>query len=100
MLAHIAKHNEGPFETATLQHLFKQIFKASLELQEEDSSKALLVSRKKQPENTTVDVKGEKIGDGQQRFVFGPCAVESYEQVLAVAKEMKKRIGPSQRRCF
>ncbi|WYS05214.1 bifunctional 3-deoxy-7-phosphoheptulonate synthase/chorismate mutase [Bacillus sp. FSL R5-0394] len=91
MLDHIAKHNEGPFETATLQHLFKQIFKASLELQEEDNSKALLVSRKKQPENTTVDVKGEKIGDGQQRFVFGPCAVESYEQVLAVAKEMKKR---------
>ncbi|KQL57455.1 MULTISPECIES: bifunctional 3-deoxy-7-phosphoheptulonate synthase/chorismate mutase [Bacillaceae] len=90
MLDHIAEHNSGPFETGTLQHLFKQIFKASLELQEEDNSKALLVSRKRHPENTTVNVKGETIGDGKQRFVFGPCAVESYEQVLAVAKEMKK----------
>ncbi|MFS0787542.1 bifunctional 3-deoxy-7-phosphoheptulonate synthase/chorismate mutase [Shouchella sp. 1P09AA] len=91
MLDHIAEHNSGPFETTTLQHLFKQIFKASLELQEEDNSKALLVSRKRHPDNTTVAVKGETIGDGKQRFVFGPCAVESYEQVLAVAKEMKKR---------
>lgn len=57
MLDLIATNNQGPFETATLQHLFKQIFKASLELQEEDNSKALLVSRKKQPENTTVALK-------------------------------------------
>ncbi|MBM7838423.1 3-deoxy-7-phosphoheptulonate synthase/chorismate mutase [Alkalihalobacillus xiaoxiensis] len=91
MLDLIATNNQGPFETATLQHLFKQIFKASLELQEEDNSKALLVSRKKQPENTTVALKNEVIGDGQQRFVFGPCSVESYEQVLTVAKAMKKR---------
>ncbi len=90
MLDLIATNNQGPFETATLQHLFKQIFKASLELQEEDNSKALLVSRKKQPENTTVALKNEVIGDGQQRFVFGPCSVESYEQVLTVAKAMKK----------
>ncbi|MBM0067067.1 bifunctional 3-deoxy-7-phosphoheptulonate synthase/chorismate mutase [Alkalicoccobacillus gibsonii] len=91
MLDHIAEHNEGPFETSTLQHLFKQIFKAGLELQEEDNSKALLVSRKKQKENTIVDLKGETIGDGQQRLVMGPCAVESYEQVTAVAKAMKER---------
>ncbi|WP_368503528.1 bifunctional 3-deoxy-7-phosphoheptulonate synthase/chorismate mutase [Alkalihalophilus sp. As8PL] len=91
MLDHIAAHNEGPFETSTLQHLFKQIFKASLELQEDDNSKALLVSRKKHPENTIVDLKGEKVGDGTQRLIMGPCAVESYEQVLSVAKAMKER---------
>ncbi|MDV2684735.1 bifunctional 3-deoxy-7-phosphoheptulonate synthase/chorismate mutase [Alkalihalophilus lindianensis] len=91
MLDHIATHNEGPFETSTLQHLFKQIFKASLELQEDDNSKALLVSRKKHPENTIVDLKGEKVGDGTQRLIMGPCAVESYEQVLSVAKAMKER---------
>ncbi|KYG26679.1 bifunctional 3-deoxy-7-phosphoheptulonate synthase/chorismate mutase [Alkalihalobacillus trypoxylicola] len=91
MLDHIAEHNEGPFETSTLQHIFKQIFKASLELQEEDNSKALLVSRKKHPENTIVDVKGEKIGAGTQNLVMGPCAVESYEQVYTVAKAMKER---------
>ncbi|KMK77814.1 bifunctional 3-deoxy-7-phosphoheptulonate synthase/chorismate mutase [Alkalihalobacillus pseudalcaliphilus] len=91
MLDHIADHNEGPFETSTLQHIFKQIFKASLELQEDDNSKALLVSRKKRPENTIVDIKGELIGNGAQNLIIGPCAVESYEQVLTVAKAMKAR---------
>ena len=43
----IAEHNEGPFETSTVQHIFKTIFKASLELQEDDNRKALLVSRKR-----------------------------------------------------
>ncbi len=43
----LAEHNEGPFETSTVQHIFKTIFKASLELQEDDNRKALLVSRKK-----------------------------------------------------
>ena len=43
----IAENNEGPFETSTVQHIFKTIFKASLELQEDDNRKALLVSRKR-----------------------------------------------------
>lgn len=47
MLDLIAENNNGPFETSTLQHIFKQIFQAGLELQEDDHRKALLVSRKK-----------------------------------------------------
>ncbi|MCT8137345.1 bifunctional 3-deoxy-7-phosphoheptulonate synthase/chorismate mutase [Anaerobacillus sp. CMMVII] len=91
MLDLIAVNNEGPFETATLQHLFKQIFKASLELQEDDNRKALLVSRKKHPEDTIVNIKGETIGDGKQRLICGPCSVESYEQVASVAKVLKEQ---------
>ncbi|NUK30591.1 bifunctional 3-deoxy-7-phosphoheptulonate synthase/chorismate mutase [Parageobacillus sp. VR-IP] len=91
MLDLISEHNDGPFETSTLQHIFKEIFKAGLELQEDDHRKALLVSRKKHPENTIVEVKGERIGDGKQYFVMGPCAVESYEQVAAVAEAVKKQ---------
>src|SRR5690606_19522613 len=87
----IAEHNEGPFETSTVQHIFKQIFKASLELQEDDNRKALLVSRKKKPENTVVSVLGEEIGNGTQHFIMGPCAVESYDQVKTVAQAMKKQ---------
>ena len=34
MLDFIAASNPGPFETARLQHLFKEMFKASAELQE------------------------------------------------------------------
>ncbi len=85
----IAKHNKGPFETSTVQHIFKTIFQASLELQEDDHRKALLVSRKKKAENTIVDVKGVKLGDGSQHFIMGPCAVESYEQVRQVAQALK-----------
>lgn len=89
MLDLITEHNDGPFETSTLQHLFKEIFKAGLELQKDDHRKALLVSRKKKPENTIVNVKGVKIGDGSQNFIVGPCAVESYEQVAQVAQAAK-----------
>ncbi|WP_106496877.1 bifunctional 3-deoxy-7-phosphoheptulonate synthase/chorismate mutase [Lentibacillus sp. Marseille-P4043] len=91
MLNHLVDHNEGPFENSTVEHIFKEIFKASLELQEDDHRKALLVSRKKKPDDTVIDIKGEKIGDGQTHFVFGPCAVESYEQVAHVAEAVKKR---------
>ena len=91
MLDLIAEKNEGPFETSTLQHIFKEIFKASLELQEDDHRKALLVSRKKHPDNTIVDIKGETIGDGIQRIIAGPCSVESYEQVNEVAVAVKRQ---------
>ncbi|MCT1903997.1 bifunctional 3-deoxy-7-phosphoheptulonate synthase/chorismate mutase [Oceanobacillus sojae] len=91
MLDKIKNNNSGPFQDSTLEHIFKEIFKASLELQEEDNSKALLVSRKKQAENTVVDLKGEKVGAGGISYVFGPCAVEGYEQVAAVAASVKEK---------
>jgi 3-deoxy-7-phosphoheptulonate synthase / chorismate mutase len=91
MLDVIKEHNDGPFDNATIDHLFKEIFKAGLDLQKDDHQKALLVSRKKKPENTIVNLKGETVGDGKQHFVFGPCAVESYEQVATVAKAMKEK---------
>ncbi|WP_078411008.1 bifunctional 3-deoxy-7-phosphoheptulonate synthase/chorismate mutase [Priestia abyssalis] len=87
----IAEHHDGPFETSTIQHIFKEIFKASLELQEDDHRKALLVSRKKKAEDTVVDIKGEKVGDGNLHFVMGPCAVESYEQVKQVGLALKEQ---------
>lgn len=89
MLNHIVEANKGPFEDATIQNIFKEIFKAGLELQEEDHSKALLVSRKNKKEDTIVDVNGLKVGNGEPVFVFGPCSVESYEQVAAVAASIK-----------
>lgn len=91
MLDKITKANPGPFENKTVEHLFKEIFKAGLDLQEEDHSKALLVSRERKAEDTIVDINGLKFGDGNTRFVVGPCAVESYEQVAAVAEVVKAK---------
>lgn len=85
----IMEHHEGPFEASTIKHIFKEIFKASLELQEDEQNKALLVSRKAHPNDTIVEINGTKIGSGEQHFIMGPCAVESYEQVKAVALAMK-----------
>lgn len=91
MLDKIKEHNDGPFDNATIDHIFKEIFKAGLDLQQDDHKKALLVSRKKKPEDTIIPLKGENIGDGKPHFVFGPCSVESYEQVAAVAQAMKEK---------
>lgn len=89
MLDKITTRNDGPFENATIEHIFKEIFKAGLELQEDDHRKALLVSRKKKPEDTIIDINGAKIGDGNTHYIIGPCAVESYEQVARVAESVK-----------
>ncbi|ASV68659.1 bifunctional 3-deoxy-7-phosphoheptulonate synthase/chorismate mutase [Cytobacillus sp. FSL W7-1323] len=91
MLDLIKENNNGPFENSTIEHMFKEIFKAGLELQKDDHRKALLVSRKKKSENTIVDINGEQIGNGQPHLVFGPCAVESYEQVASVAEAVKAK---------
>lgn len=89
MLDEFAARNNGPFQTSTIQHLFKEIFKAALELQEDDHRKALLVSRENQPENSIVHIKEEAFGDGNKRLIAGPCAVESYEQTAKVAEKVK-----------
>lgn len=91
MLNSIVRKNDGPFEDSTIEHIFKEIFKASLELQEDDHRKALLVSRKRKPEDTVILVKGTAIGNGSPQYVMGPCSVESYEQVEHVAKAMKQK---------
>ncbi|HLR51262.1 MAG TPA: bifunctional 3-deoxy-7-phosphoheptulonate synthase/chorismate mutase [Candidatus Avamphibacillus sp.] len=90
MLNQIINHNKGPFGAETIEHMFKELFKADLDLLEDGDSKALLVSREKKPDDTIIEVKGEKIGDGKSHFIMGPCAVESYEQVSTVAKALKK----------
>lgn len=88
MLDFIAASNPGPFETSRLQHLFKEMFKASAELQGEDRDKTLLVSRKRQAEDTVVTLQDVVIGNGRSQLIAGPCAVESFEQVNAVAEKL------------
>ncbi|WOV83237.1 bifunctional 3-deoxy-7-phosphoheptulonate synthase/chorismate mutase [Sporosarcina jeotgali] len=91
MLDFLKDANKGPIPNGILEQVFKGIFMSALEIQEDEQKKALLVSRKRKAEDTIVDINGEKIGDGTPSFVFGPCAVESYEQVLAVAQSIKAK---------
>ena len=41
------------------------------------------------PEPTVVDVNGIKIGDGNFVVIAGPCSVESKEQIISIAKDVK-----------
>ena len=48
-----------------------------------------LVSREFKPEGTIVNVSGVKVGNGNIAMIAGPCAVESEEQCLIIAKKVK-----------
>ncbi|WP_042345280.1 bifunctional 3-deoxy-7-phosphoheptulonate synthase/chorismate mutase [Bacillus massiliigorillae] len=91
MLDLIEENNQGPLDNSIIKHIFKEIFKMSLDLQKDDQKKALLVSRKRKPEDTIITINNEQIGNGTPTMIFGPCAVESYEQVAAVAQELKAK---------
>ena len=47
-------------------------------------------NKKFHPEPTVVDVSGVKIGDGNFAIIAGPCSVESREQVIEIAKQVKE----------
>ncbi|WP_047155562.1 bifunctional 3-deoxy-7-phosphoheptulonate synthase/chorismate mutase, partial [Aneurinibacillus tyrosinisolvens] len=64
-------------------------FSASLTLQKEDNTKALLVSRKKKQEDTVIRLGPIQIGAGNPILVAGPCSIESYEQVQKVGEALK-----------
>lgn len=48
-----------------------------------------LASREFHPANSVIDVDGVKIGDGNFVAMAGPCAVESREQIIEIAKYVK-----------
>ncbi len=48
-----------------------------------------MASRKFRPEGTVVNVGGVEIGGEEIVVIAGPCAIESEEQLMAVAKEVK-----------
>jgi 3-deoxy-7-phosphoheptulonate synthase / chorismate mutase len=90
MLDQLVKHNPGPFDDQTVRYLFKQIFKASLDLLINEQQKTLLVSRRRQVMDTVIQVGEISIGaEGKPLVVAGPCSVESEKQVLMVAHALK-----------
>lgn len=46
-------------------------------------------NRKFHPEDSVIDVKGNKIGGGNFQIIAGPCSVESEEQIIGIAKSVK-----------
>ncbi|TDM07659.1 bifunctional 3-deoxy-7-phosphoheptulonate synthase/chorismate mutase [Macrococcus lamae] len=84
--------NKGPYDDNVIKQLFKEIFKASTELQKSENEKHLYVSRKLKSDDTIVTTaNGGVIGGDEKIFVFGPCSVESYEQVEQVAENLVEK---------
>lgn len=46
-------------------------------------------NRKFHPEDTVIDIGGVKIGGGHFAIIAGPCSVESHDQIIKVAEEVK-----------
>ncbi len=93
MLTALEQNNKGPFSNETIKALFKEIFRASLALEEKESKAKILVQRKTADERTIITLPDgvTKIGDGSFQIISGPCAVESYEQMDETAAALATR---------
>jgi 3-deoxy-7-phosphoheptulonate synthase/chorismate mutase len=86
MLEAISQANRGPFDDATVKSLFKKIFQASMQLEQEADKVNYLTSRKTHRDDTVVTIGDIPVGSRHAPvLVAGPCAIESREQVDACA---------------
>ncbi|WP_018465088.1 bifunctional 3-deoxy-7-phosphoheptulonate synthase/chorismate mutase [Calidithermus timidus] len=90
MLAYLSAENPGPFPSETIRRLFKEIFRASLDLEERQDQQKFLYSRKLKPEDTKVQV-GEVVFGQGKHLIAGPCSIESEEQLMATARFLAER---------
>ncbi len=85
MLNALQLANQGPFSNDVVKHLFKEIFKASLALEEREARAKIIVQRKAPNDTTVITLPdGTQIGNGSFEVIAGACAVESFEQMDAV----------------
>lgn len=92
MLDALVAANAGPFDAATIKALFKQVFQASMQLSEREEKRHYLMSRARQSQDTVVAVGDVELGSGRPPvLIAGPCAIESREQVFAVAARAAER---------
>lgn len=92
MLEMIQRANRGPFSNETIGALFKEIFAATLDREENVARAALRVHRRSPEERTIIRLPhGVTIGDGSFQLIAGPCAVESFEQMDEAAAALAGR---------
>lgn len=86
--------NRGLHKDEIIQKINRELFEGRRDSQIPQDTKrdqTFLYSRKYQDKDTIINIKGQKIGNGEPHFIMGPCAVESFEQLSIVAEEMAKR---------
>ena len=92
MLTVLQQANNGPFSNETISALFKEIFRASLALEEKEARQKIRVHRNSPDERTVVTMAdGTQFGNSDFTIISGPCAVESLEQIDEVAAALAER---------
>ncbi len=92
MLQVLEMANHGPFSNETIKALFREIFRASLDLEEKQAKAKIKVARKDPDERTIITMPdGYQIGNSHFAVIAGPCAVESYEQMDETAAALAAR---------
>lgn len=91
MLQDLEQSNNGPFSNATIKALFREIFRATLALEEKEARQKMLVQRKTSDEKTVITLPdGTELGNSHFQVIAGPCAVESVEQMDTVAAALSQ----------
>ncbi len=92
MLTILQQKNQGPFSNETISSLFREVFRATLAMEEQEHRQKYLVQRKEPTDQTIITLpNGETFGDGSFTVISGPCAVESLEQMEEVAAALHER---------
>lgn len=92
MLTALQQANNGPFSNETISALFKEVFRATLALEEKEARATIKVQRKSPTEKTVIEMPdGTTLGGGDFKIIAGPCAVESMEQMDEVAAALSER---------
>ena len=89
MFTKLLLQNEGPMTADLVRAVFKEIFKLSLDHMEADTRRRLQVHRLDGEPDKVYEIRGHKRGGGVPQLISGPCAVESADQVEAVAAHLE-----------
>ena len=81
MLETLVGRNHGPFSNDVVCHLFKEIFKASVNLMETHRDGELRISRARRKGDLQIRAGGHLLGGPRPVMVAGPCAIESEQQM-------------------
>ncbi|MEQ8677597.1 MAG: bifunctional 3-deoxy-7-phosphoheptulonate synthase/chorismate mutase [Aggregatilineales bacterium] len=92
MFVALEQANQGPFSNETIKALFKEIFRATLSLEETEARANMLVQRKFKADKTVITLPdGTELGNGDFQMIAGSCAVESLEQMDEVGAALAER---------
>jgi len=92
MLTALEMANKGPFSNETIKALFREVFRASMALEEQQAKAKIRVQRSSPDQRTMIKMAdGTELGNGKFQVISGPCAVETFEQMDEVAAALAAR---------